>query len=98
MVKITIIIDSNNITVDQSSTPTKTDNNKNFFIITRNNKYDEGSRVEFVTDDYSTAVNKLNNLITNKTDLSYTYAFCIQDENGVIQRVSNDCIINNNSI
>ena len=95
MVKITIMIDSNNVTVDQNDT-TKTDNKK-FFIITRDNKYDEGSFVEFVTDDYITAVNKLKDLITNKTDLSYTYAFCIQDENGVIRRISNDQIMNNNN-
>lgn len=95
MVKITIMIDSNNVTVDQNDT-TKTDNKK-FFIITRDNKYDECSNVEFVTDDYITAVNKLNNLITNKTDLSYTYAFCIQYENGVIRRISNDQIMNNNN-
>lgn len=92
------MIDSNNVTIDQNTTPTKTDNNKKFFIIIRNNKYDEGSFVEFVTDDYTTAVNKLKDLITNKTDLSYTYEFCMQDENGVIKSVNNNYIINNNNI
>ena len=77
MIKITIMIDSNNVTVNQNDITTKVDNNKKFFIISRNNKYDECSFVEFVTDDYITAVNKLKDLITNKTDLSYTYEFTI---------------------
>ena len=53
MAKITITIDGDNVTINQSAAPTKMEKeNKKFFIIIRKDKYDEASWVEFVTDDY----------------------------------------------
>lgn len=55
--------------------------NKEFFIINRENKYDEVSWVEFVTDDYIAAVNKLKAV---RCDNEYFYRLYKQDENGNI--------------
>lgn len=82
MVKITITIDGDNITINQSVAPTKVEKeNKKFFIIIRKDKYDESSWVEFVTDDYITAVNKFR--CVNYDD-EYIYKLYMQDENGNI--------------
>ena len=52
MAKITIMIDGDNVTINQSTTPTKVEkNNKKFFIIMREDKFYETSWIEFVTDD-----------------------------------------------
>ena len=80
MVKITITIDGDNVTVNQSATPTKVEQkNKKFFIIIRKDKYDEASWVEFVTDDYITAANKFRCV---SCDDEYIYKLLMQDENG----------------
>lgn len=82
MVKITITIDGDNVTVNQSAAPTKVEKeNKKFFIIIRKDKYDEASWVEFVTDDYITAVNKFRCV---SCDYEYIYKLYMQDENGNI--------------
>ncbi len=82
MAKIIITIDGDNVTVNQSATPTKVEKeNKKFFIIIRKDKYDEGSWVEFVTDNYITAANKFRCV---SCDDDYIYKLYMQDENGNI--------------
>ena len=84
MAKITITIDGDNVTINQSATPTKVEKeNKKFFIIIREYKYDGTFWVEFVSDDYITAANKLICLRSND-DTDYSYRLLIQDENGTI--------------
>ena len=83
MAKITITIDGDNITVNQSAAPTKVEQeNKKFFIIIRDEKYGEDSWVEFVSDDYITAVNKLK--CVRSSDNNYFYRLLMQDENETI--------------
>ena len=83
MAKITITIDGDNVTVNQSAAPTKVEQeNKKFFIIIRDQKYGEDSWVEFVSDDYITAVNKLKCL--RSSDNNYFYRLLMQDENETI--------------
>lgn len=61
MVKITITIDGDNVTVNQSDAPTKVENTiKRYFIIIGCN--DENSWIELVTEDYIKAVNKISDL------------------------------------
>lgn len=83
MAKIIITIDGDNVTVNQSATPTKVEqDNKKFFIIMRDEKYGEDSWVEFVSDNYITAVNKLKCL--RSSDNNYFYRLLMQDENETI--------------
>ena len=84
MAKITITIDGDNVTVNQSAAPTKVEQeNKKFFIIMRNCNFDEQSWVEFVSDDYITIANKLKCLRSND-DTDYSYRLLMQDENSTI--------------
>ena len=81
MAKITITIDGDNVTINQSATPTKVEQeNKKFFIIMRDCNFDERSYVEFVSDNYITAVNKLRCLISSDNE-DYYYKLLMQDEN-----------------
>lgn len=82
MAKITITIDGDNVTVNHSAVPTKVEKeNKKFFIIMREEKYDGTSWVEFVSDDYSKILTKLYNCNNNK----YDYKVLLQDEKGNIK-------------
>lgn len=82
MAKITITIDGDNVTVNQSATPTKVEKeNKKFFIIMREDKDDKTSEVDFVTDDRITAVNKIRDY---GYDSEYIYRLYVQDENEAI--------------
>ena len=84
MAKITITIDGDNVTVNQSAAPIKVEKeNKKFFIIMRNCNFDEQSWVEFVSDDYITVANKLKCLRSND-DTDYSYRLLMQDENSTI--------------
>ena len=83
MAKITITIDGDNVTVNQSAAPTKVEqDNKKFFIIISYCNFDEHSCVEFISDNYSTAVNKLSCL--RSSDNNYFYRLLMQDENETI--------------
>ena len=63
MAKITITIDGDKVTINQSATPTKAEKkNKEFFIIIRDYNFNERSCIEFVSDNYITAANKLKHL------------------------------------
>lgn len=82
MAKIIITIDGDNVTINQSAAPTKVEQeNKKFFIIMREEKYEGASWVEFVTDDYITAVNKLR---CYSYDAEYIYRLYVQNENEII--------------
>ena len=82
MAKITIMINGDNVTINQSVAPTKVEQkNKKFFIIMREEKYDRTSWVEFVSDDYSKILTKLYNCKDNK----YNYKVLLQDEKGNIK-------------
>ena len=76
------MINGDNITINQSVTPTKVEQkNKKFFIIMREEKYDGTSWVEFVSDDYSKILTKLYNCKDNE----YDYKVLLQDEKGNIK-------------
>ena len=82
MAKITIMIDGDNVTVNQSAVPTKVERkNKKFFIVVSYSNFDERSWVEFVSDDYSKILTKLYNCKDNK----YNYKVLLQDERGNIK-------------
>ena len=81
MAKITITIDGDNVTVNQSAAPTKVEKENNkFFIIVSYCNFDEKSCVEFVSDNYITAVNKLKCLRSSDNN-DYSYNLLMQDEN-----------------
>ena len=81
MAKITITIDGDNVTVNQSTALTKVEQeNKKFFIIISYCNFDEKSCVEFVNDNYITAVNKLKCLRSSDNE-DYYYKLLMQDEN-----------------
>lgn len=83
MAKIIITIDGDNVTVNQSATPTKVEQeNKKFFIIIGyyNN---ERSWVEFVSNNYITAINKLK-CLRSRDNNDYYYKLLMQDENETI--------------
>ena len=85
MAKITITIDGDDVTINQSAAPTKVEqDNKKFFIIMRESKYVEvfeSSWVEFVSDDYIKAVNHLRNCSWDNDSI---YKLYIQNEDGTI--------------
>ena len=82
MAKIIITIDGDNVTINQSVAPTKVEQkNKKFFIIMREEKYNNISWVEFVSDDYSKILTKLYNCKDNE----YNYKVLLQDERGNIK-------------
>ena len=85
MAKITIMIDDDNVTINQSVAPTKVEQkNKKFFIIMRTDKYYGTSWVEFVSDDYISASDKLKCLKSNNNN-DYYYKLLMQDEAGIIK-------------
>ena len=82
MAKITITINGDNVTINQNIAPTKVEQkNKKFFIIMREEKYNNISWVEFVSDDYSKILTKLYNCKDNE----YNYKVLLQDERGNIK-------------
>ena len=82
MAKITITINGDNVTINQNIAPTKVEQkNKKFFIIMREEKYNNISWVEFASDDYSKILTKLYNCKDNK----YNYKVLLQDEKGNIK-------------
>lgn len=82
MVQITIHIDGDKVTVNQSATPTKveTSASKRYFIVMGH--FGMQSWVELVTENYIEAANKLKDLRYSCDD-DYYYSIHIQ-ENGQI--------------
>ena len=84
MVQITIKIDGDKVTVNQSATPTKveTPSTKRYFIVMSH--FDESSWVELVTEDYIEAANMLRDLKYSCTNNNYSYSLSMQEDKKVI--------------
>ena len=84
MAKITITIDGDNVTVNQSATPTKVETSitKRYFIVIGH--YGDSSWVELVTEDYIDAVNRLKDLRQSCKDNNYSYTLSMQEDRKVI--------------
>ena len=84
MAKIIITIDGDNVTINQSATPTKveTSTTKRCFIIMGH--CNESSWIEFVSDNYIEAANKLK-VLKSYDDNDHNYILLIQNELGRIQ-------------
>ena len=83
MVQITIQINGDKVTVNQSAAPTKveTSASKRYFIVMGH--YDEDSWVELVTEDYSKAINKILELKHHWESKGINFKLLMQ-ENGQI--------------
>ena len=57
MTKITITIDGDNVTINQSATPTKVENTTKRYFIVIGHSDDTNSWIELITEDYIEAVN-----------------------------------------
>ena len=81
MAKITIVIDGENVTVNQSAAPTKVEisTTKRYFIVIGCD--DENSWIELVTEDYIKAANKVRCV---SCDDDYIYKLYMQNEKGNI--------------
>ena len=84
MVQITIQINGDKVTVNQSAAPTKveTSTTKKYFIIMSH--FDESSWVELVTEDYIDSVNRLKDLRHSCKDNNYSYTLSMQEDRKVI--------------
>ena len=83
MVQITIQIDGNKVTVNQSAAPTKGETSafKRYFIIMGH--FDMQSWVELVTEDYIEAANKLKDL-RYSCEVDNCFYSLLMQENGQI--------------
>ena len=79
MVQITIQIDGDKVTVNQSAAPTKveTSASKRYFIVMGH--YYENSCVNLVTENYIEAANKLRDLRCSCEDDNCSYNLLIQE-------------------
>ena len=76
------MINGDNVTINQSVAPTKGEQkNKKFFIIIHEEKYNNISWVEFVSEDYIKIITKLRDCNNNE----YNYKVLLQDERGNIK-------------
>ena len=84
MAKITITIDGDNVTVNQSAAPTKVETStiKRYFIVIGH--YGDSSWVELITEDYIDAVNRLKDLRHSCKDNNYSYTLSMQEDRKVI--------------
>ena len=82
MVQITIRIDGDKVTINQSDTPTKVENTttKRYFIIIAH--CDDTSWIELVTENYIEAVNNIEFL--RCTNDNYSYSLLMQEDGKVI--------------
>ena len=83
MAKITITIDSDNVTINQSASPTKveTSTSKRYFIVMGH--YDEDSWVNLVTENYIEAANMLRDL-RYSCEVDNCFYSLLMQENGQI--------------
>ena len=79
MVQITIQIDGDKVTVNQSAAPTKveTSASKRYFIVMGH--YDEESWVNLVTENYIEAANTLRDLRYSCEDDNCSYSLLMQE-------------------
>ena len=84
MTKITIMINGDHVTINQSATPTKveTSTTKRYFIVIGH--YGDSSWVELVTEDYIEAANMLKDLRYSCKDSNYSYSLSMQEDRRVI--------------
>ena len=82
MVQITVQIDGDKVTINQSVTPTKVENpaTKRYFIVIAH--CDKLSWVELVTENYIEAVNNIEFL--KCTNDNYSYSLLMQENGKVI--------------
>ena len=82
MAKITITIDGDNVTINQSASPTKVENTtKRYFIVIGCD--DENSWIELVTEDYIEAINVVIDQRKYWKEQGITFSLLMQ-ENGQI--------------
>ena len=82
MAKITITIDGDNVTINQSATPTKVENTiKRYFIVTG---HYENSWVELVTEDYTKAINKISELERHWKVRGLNFKLLMQENDTII--------------
>ena len=83
MVQITIQIDGDKVTINQSAAPTKveTSTSKRYFIVMRD--FDEMSWVELVTENYIEAANMLRDL-RYSCEVDNCFYSLLMQENGQI--------------
>ena len=79
MVQITIQIDGDKVTINQSAAPTKVETSatKRYFIVMGH--FDELSWVELVTENYIEAANMLRDLRYSCEDDNCSYSLLIQE-------------------
>ena len=83
MAKITIMIDGDKVTINQSTAPTKVEPiTKRYFIVMAH--YDEASWVDLVTENYTEAINMLTFLRQSCTDNNYSYNIQMQEDGKII--------------
>ena len=83
MVKITITIDGDNVTVNQSDTPTKVENTTKRYFIVIGHSDDITSWIELVTEDYIEAINVVIDQRKYWKEQGITFSLLMQ-ENGQI--------------
>lgn len=83
MVKITITIDGDNITVNQSDTPTKVENTTKRYFIVIGHSDDINSWIELITEDYIEAINVVLDQRKYWKEQGITFSLLMQ-ENGQI--------------
>ena len=83
MAKIIITIDGDNVTINQSTSPTKVENTtKRYFIIIGCD--DENSWIELVTEDYIKAANKILDLKYYQEPKGINFKLLMQENDTII--------------
>ena len=80
MAKITITIDGDNVTINQSVSPTKVENKRYFIVM----GHYENSWVELVTEDYSKAINKILELKHHWESKGINFKLLMQENDTII--------------
>lgn len=82
MAKITITIDGDNVTINQSAAPTKVENTtKRYFIVMG---HYENSWVELVTENYIEATNKILDLKCHWESKGIDFKLLMQENDTII--------------
>ena len=81
MTKITITIDGDNVTINQSASSTKVENKRYFIVIGCD---DENSWIELVTEDYIKAANKILDLKYYWEPKGINFKLLMQENDAII--------------
>ena len=84
MTKITIVIDGDNVTVNQSADPTKVKNTTKRYFIIIGHSDDINSWIELVTEDYIKAVNKILDLKYYWEPKGINFKLLMQENDAII--------------